>query len=96
VAASGTDLTITVSGQTTKVEKNAIASVSYIQEKPLSDSAEYMYQERFVLKVFDPELWPYLFRINAGFAVRIYDTSSQKMIPRSFVKIIRFRSEVVK
>ena len=75
VSATDQDITISKSGRTARVLKNDVSQVFYIRIKPASDSAQYADQELFLLKVLDPELWPYMLGINSKIAVRLYDVS---------------------
>jgi hypothetical protein len=73
--ASDDGLTLQSGGKTTDLQKSVIATVSYIIQKPASDSAIYMDEEGLFLKFFDPELWPYFFGVEGSWSIKLYDAS---------------------
>ena len=57
------------------IAKADVSSVDFLQLKPLTSAGEYSWDELGPLVVFDPELYPRLFRLGDTMPVRLYDSS---------------------
>jgi hypothetical protein len=72
-----TTITLRDAGRNFQLAKSDIAQVYRVADKILSERAEYAYEELFVFKIFDPELWPYFFD-KGRFSVRLYDSQMKE------------------
>lgn len=63
-------------GKETHIPRTKISRVDYIQAKPLSDNQEFYWEELAPLKIFDPVLYPRMFRLGNTFPVRLYDSAA--------------------
>ena len=76
LSASDATLILKSSGKKVNVGKDDVSTISYVQPKPLSSSAAYADDELAWMKVFDPQLWPRLMRLQSSMSIRLYDASS--------------------
>lgn len=74
------DITLRDGDHSETIQKSEVKQVVYERPKPESDSAEYNAMERFY---FDPELWPYMLKIEPRMDVAVYDAS----IPESNTRV---------
>ena len=75
IAASATALVLKIAEKSVTIAKADIAQVTYVREKPASDSATYADDELTFLKIFDPQLWPYMLHLQGTLSIRLYDKS---------------------
>jgi len=73
--ANDNEIQLSDSGKGDVIRKSEITRVSFVREKPLSDAGEYWWDEATLLQIFDPEVWPRLFRVGDTMSVRLYDVS---------------------
>ena len=76
LSASDASVELRTSGATLNIAKVDVSAITYIRSKPLSSSASYADAELAWMKVFDPELWPHLFRLQSPLSIVVYDASA--------------------
>ena len=74
-AISTTELTLGVRGRKKTFEKSNIRTVTYVRQRPYSDSEEYLAQEAAYLMFFWPDTWRRAAGLGPKLHVMLYDSS---------------------
>ena len=72
---SDTAITLGLVNSHIVIAKSDVARVERIVEKPLSNTAEFCWEECVYFVIFDPELYPRIFHIGDTMPVLIYDAA---------------------